>query len=247
MPRLAGVEADLYRAEAEKYAAPLLLLHGLWAEPRIWRGFGGYLAHRGWTSYALSWRGAAGNWRELLTLAQRAADELGGAVAVGHDLGGLAAMALGQVRAAIAIAPLDVGSHTHPFARSWRARVARWRGRPIAPPRLEAQRVLGAVDAVAEPSGWLDELARVELGPAANVPRLLIAGGIDPCLPRPRADDLARRQRAEIVVFEDAGRDLPYGPRWPQVATETHRWLVRRLGESLLLLRGDEDLRDDDL
>jgi pimeloyl-ACP methyl ester carboxylesterase len=249
MPRIAGVEAEICRAESDKYAAPLLLLHGLWAQPRIWRQTAGYLAHRGWSSYLLSWRGAAGNLVELTQLAAAAAREIEAAV-IGHDLGGLVALQLHGVRAAVAIAPPASGTtaFTHPLAGSIGARLRRWRGAPILPTPAAARRVLGlgAEDLVAENSAWLDEMAHLDLAVEGELPRLLMAGSADPCLPTDAATALARRASAELCVYEGGGHDLPYGAQWQKVADDLHRWLVRRLGTSILLLRGDEDLREED-
>jgi hypothetical protein len=77
------------------------------------------------------------------------------------------------------------------------------------------------------------------------VPRLLIAGGDDPCCSAAEAQSLAARAGAEISLHPRLRHDLPYGASWQSIAGELHRWLVRRLGESVVLLRGDEDLRED--
>jgi pimeloyl-ACP methyl ester carboxylesterase len=250
MSRLGDLEVECWRAEFDKYAAAILLLHGLWTGSWIWRAAAGYLAHRGWNCHALAWRGAATTWAGLLTCAQRAAEELERPVVIGHDLGALAALQLCGVRAAVALSPLacGAGAAPHPLARGAAARLARWRGADIRPRDGEARRVLGVGAALLAPesSRWLGELERLELGGEVDrVPRLVAAGDADACLPAAAAEEIARRRGAELKIYEGAGHDQPYGPRWQAAAADTHRWLVQQLGESLLRLRGDEDLRDE--
>lgn len=246
MPRLAGVETEFTRAEFDKYGAPLLLLHGLWTAPRHWRVAASYLAHLGWNSYAPAWRAAATTWRELVALAEKAAGELDRPVVVGHDLGALAALQLRGARAAIGIAPVARG--THPLARGFSGRWARWRGAPLLPNERQARALLGLEPAQleAESPAWLDELDGLELTPPrSSLPRLLIAGDADPCCAASEATAIARAVGAEISLRAGGRHDLLYGSSWQSVASEAHRWLVRQLGESVVLLRGDEDLRDD--
>ena len=40
-------------AESARFAAPLLLVHGLWSGAWIWGRMASYLAHRGWESWAI--------------------------------------------------------------------------------------------------------------------------------------------------------------------------------------------------
>lgn len=249
MPRLAQVDDEFQRAEFDKFTAPLLLLHGLWTGPWVWRAAASYLAHRGWNCHALAWRGGASSWPELLRRTQRATDELGAPVVVGHDLGALAALQLQRCRSAVAIAPLPSGAAAprHPFAVSL-ARLLRRRETPTLPTGRKARLLLGLEIERLEPesSPWLEELRQIEIAAAPDeAPRLLLAGGDDVFLPRLAAERLAQRTGAEIKIYDGAGHDLPYGPRWQATAADLHRWLVQKLGPSLLLLRGDEDLRDD--
>lgn len=244
MARLAGAEAELHRAEFDKYAVPLLLLHGLWTAPWIWRRPASFLAHRGWNAWALSWSDEAASWSERLAQAERAAAELGRPVVIGHDLGGLIALSMENVRAAVAIAPL-AGGTAHPLAGSVAARLARWRRAPFVPRDSEARRLLGleAAALVPETSAWFAELEQLAPPPrSAAVPRLLLAGERDACLAPAGAAALEERFGAEVRVYPGAGHDLAYGGAWQAVTADLHRWLVHSLGESLLLLRGDEDL-----
>lgn len=248
MPRLADLDVELIRAESDKYAVPLMLLHGAWTGPWIWRAAAGDLGHRGWNCWAVAWRGAGGTWPEARARLQRAAGELGHPVVIGHDVGGLLAMALRDVSAAVAIAPIEAGPRAgpHPLARSLRARVARWRGVPFKPGDAPARGTLGlsAADLVAEAPTWCGPESTLS-AVADGVPRLLVAGDHDPCLGSGAARALAAEVGAEFAEVAGAGHDLPYGPHGQRVVAEVHRWLVRRLGGDLLLLRGDEDLVDD--
>lgn len=250
MPRLAGMDVELHRAEFDKYTAPLLLLHGLWTDASMWRPAASFLAHRGWNAYALRWRGAGTTWSDLFERVQRAAAELGAPVVIGHDLGALLALHLGGTRAAVAISPLPCGAGAppHPLALSVAARLARWRRAPFTPSRSASVRVLGtdATALVADASAWFDEITRAPAAPAhAGTPRLLVAGDADVCLPGAERDRMAEQFGAEIRSYAGAGHELPHGRHWQAVTADVHRWLVRRLGESLLVLRGDEDLIDE--
>src|SRR5207302_1288969 len=50
------LSADIVRPESARYATSLLCVPGLWAGAGVWRGFAGYLAHRGWESHLLDVR-----------------------------------------------------------------------------------------------------------------------------------------------------------------------------------------------
>ncbi len=243
--------------ESDRYRARLILLHGLWTAPGIWRAVALAFAHRGWWCEAPnlrvdgggleSWQGAAG-----------AAIELGDrpAIAIGYDLGALVALELascGQVEAAIAIAPPLDGLGR---ALGWGSRLgARLGVGPVAPPALG--------------HAWLDP------GPGAR-PGLAVAAFLCPesaaliasCRGRalqPRAlrapvlladqasDPMASRSLMQITAAGlEADFDVLPGGRLPMLAARIdawvsvlQRWLVRRLGPELLLLRGDEDLVED--
>jgi len=247
--RLAGVDAELSRAEFDKYAAPLLLLHGLWAHTWVWRPLSSYLAHRGWNSYTLAWSGAARNWDELMARARAAAAELGLPIVIGHDLGAVAAMRLEHVRAAVALNPLPCGPGmpSHPLSRSLLARFARGLGRDRVPSRTKAQRLFGvpADQLTPESWAWFDELASI--APPAPLPRplLVLGGGNDALAAVEVTATIAASAGGTMKSYPAASHDLPYGRGWQDAAADLHRWLVQQLGESVLLLRGDEDLCDD--
>ena len=104
-------------AENERYAAVLVFVHGLWARPEVWRSVAYGFAHRGWRCAV--WESDRGDpssaafqgWCEAL---RREVDGLEmPAVVIGHDAGGLAALALAdhpKVCASVAVAPLLEGA-----------------------------------------------------------------------------------------------------------------------------------------
>ncbi|HZR83458.1 MAG TPA: alpha/beta hydrolase family protein [Candidatus Binatia bacterium] len=250
--------------EGERYTADLLLLHGLWAAPTLWRSIALGFAQRGWRCWLLDARASADAGEpagpsEVADWCGRAADAAKSLaappIAIGHDAGGLVALALaerGLVRAAVAAAPLLAGSGgLVPALAGWAARLA---GRDVPPPAPSDPR-LGGLSASAR--GRLVEGLRPESGRlvaslrgralapgSPRVPALLIAQSDDPFVPAPLVAVTARGIEADDLV-------LP-GSHWPMVddridawTTQVHRWIVRRVGQGLLILRGDEDLRDD--
>src|SRR5215831_4692050 len=132
--RFGPLRAEVTDPESERFTAPLVLVHGLWAGAAVWRRFAGYLAHRGWRCIALERRADAG-----LDLGAHA-DDLGAAIAaldappvvVGHDLGALLALRCAEGgRAVVALAPLVAPPHALQRAGTW---LTRWRGTALSPP-----------------------------------------------------------------------------------------------------------------
>lgn len=251
MARLGDFEAQVRLAEREKFAAPLLLIHGLWAGPEVWQPFSGFLAHRGWTSYALEVRSAGlTRWEDLLAAVTAAASRLDAPpVVLGYDLGAWVALHLTEVRAAVAIAPAPTGARAreHPLFRGLRAWTSRRLGGAIRPRGRGAAKALGTVAAfaVGETARWADELEALPLPPPASIPRRLVGGAMDPLLAPDALEATARSLGATWKIYDGSGHDLVVAPGWRTVVSDIHRWIVLEAGESLMLLRGDEDLRDD--
>jgi pimeloyl-ACP methyl ester carboxylesterase len=253
--------APLVRIEAEneRYAAPLVFLHGLWVGPEIWRPAALGFAHRGWSCRLLDGRshgadgppgpGFAGD-------VERVARELAAleapAVVIGHDAGALVALALAEraaVRAAVAVAPLLEGASSllDPLTR---LRVLLGIGDVAPPPAASdyrktsaptaAQRLGGIVGP--EPASRIKGLRSRALAPGApQAPCALVAHEQDVVVSRALVEVTANGLGAELLRLE--------GGHWGMLEGEVdawispiHRWLIRRLGPSLLLLRGDEDL-----
>jgi len=164
-PRVGDVLIESVTAESPKFTAPMLLIPGLWCAAAAWRKFMGYLAHRGWNCHALTLRGR----RDSGAGSARFADELADVHAViaaceappvllGHDLGGLLALAANSaaVRAIGALAPIvprACAVTAHPALSGWHAWVGRRWGR-LPPPHghLGAVYFGGAVPAAAAPT-----------------------------------------------------------------------------------------------
>src|SRR2546426_12703787 len=112
-----SIDAEVYRAESAKFAAPLVLIHGLWSGPWMWRQFSQYLSHRGWTSYALSWRATAraSLWSSVLAALDDFVRPLDvPPIVIGHDLGAHLALHLAGTQAAVALPPPAAGPAAPP-------------------------------------------------------------------------------------------------------------------------------------
>ena len=252
---LGDFQVSVHNAERPKFGAPLLLIHGLWTGPWIWRNFAGYLGHRGWSSYVVDLHGSSRDvrWENTVQALQRAVEQLDSQpVVVGHDAGALLALALHSTRAAVALAPLAPGGSAspHPILRSVRARRSRFLGRPLLPSRSQSVHLLGVSDPrllVPEPATWADELAHIDPADLTKSapPRLVLAAADDAIVGPAEIHRLADTIGAEFAIQKEATHALPFGPKWEALVSGVHRWIVRHLGEPLLLLRGDEDLRDD--
>ena len=261
--RVGDVTIESIAAESAKFAAPMVLVHGLWCSAAVWRKFMGYLAHRGWTCHALNLRGHgnAGGRDEIggLSIADYVSDVQrvvaacdAAPVVVGHDLGGLLALACpaAATRAVVALAPLvprAIGGTLNPVLSSWTARMAMCRSRPLPPPRGQ----LGArYFAEGAPGGVTGESPRAtrelrddafSLPARSGRPTLVVAGERDPFCPPHVVERLARHVGAQVQTAENAGHAMPWGAGWEARVAATHRWLIQTLGEPLLLLRDDEE------
>lgn len=246
-------------AENERYAATLVFVHGLWAGPEIWRGIALGFAHRGWRCAVVDSRESAPERPGFDEWCDDVARELPGlelpAVVIGHDAGGLVALRLaaqGQVAASIAVAPLLEGP------RGLLDPVTRIRSRfgigAVEPPAADhPYRAATTTDAtsilekalVLEPAARIGSLRGEATAPgSAAVPSLLVGQAADPVVPPSLIEITASGLEAEAMT-------LP-GSHWPMLEpnpdawmSPVHRWLIRRLGPGVLLLRGDEDLVED--
>jgi pimeloyl-ACP methyl ester carboxylesterase len=249
--------AGWIEAENERYRAALFFLSGLWTSAEIWRPVALAFAHRGWRCLLVD--GSAVDrpptfavWREAVAEAAKRCDEL--PILIGHDAGGLVALGLaadGRCRGAIAVSPLLDGVGR---LLSLRARWQGWLG-------------IGAIDPPPAGHPWHDTLssqARDRLAASLRREPAVLVGTLrgDALLPgRPRAPTLLVAQEKDAVVspalIEVTARGLEVeclrlpGGRWPMLEANMdawmsplHRWIIRTQPE-LLLLRGDEDLRED--
>jgi pimeloyl-ACP methyl ester carboxylesterase len=242
------LEAEVLRAESGRYAAPLVLVPGLWAGRDVWRPAASFLAHRGWECRLLDLRSLGGGLTERATaLAEYAAAEPSPPVLVGHDVGGLVALAAARrvpVRALVLLAPLlPRGAAFRAIALRPRALPALVLGRRVVPPRGRAALALYAElpdghrrQLLPESAALVLDVARgrVHTLPAEGTPTLMIAGGDDALAAPSAARSFAAGIGAELEEVAGAGHWLLLGPGWEGVVGLVHRWLVRRLGEPLL-------------
>ncbi len=246
------LSADIVRAESARYTTSLLCIPGLWSAPLVWRGFASYLAHRGWESQLLDVRAVDGGIAtRAAAVAAHAASLSAPPVLIGHDVGGvvaLAAAARAPAAAVVLLAPVVPGSAP---ARALAMRPATvvplLLGRAVPPPTLAAAAPLcgelppplrsAVVSALAPDSARVvRDVVRPRLAPSpvAGVPTLVVAGDRDPFLPAPAAAALARTIGAQHEALDGAGHWLLAGPAWQRCVGLVHRWLVQRLGEPLL-------------
>ena len=169
-------------AEAARYATSLLFLPGLWAGPELWRGVAGYLAHRGWEGGLVDLRTTAGG---LEGRAQAVADYAAGLpappVLVGHDAGGLVALAAarrGMSAAVVLVAPRGpAGAARRAIALGIAPLLALLPAGPVPPPEGRmAGRMLGDLPAA----------ARGRSAPTTR-PRFAMSPGNRPSRPRSRS------------------------------------------------------------
>ncbi len=255
------------RPEPLKFAAPIFLLPELFTTPHHLAIVLGYLASIGWEVYVPDLRAAFGKnatpplaklqFSDLVTLAGEAIDALGrDAVVLGHGVGGLVAMKLSshpRIRASVAYAPLIPGFRT-PLISGFSNRLAMTRGREIKPPR---GRILFELIADSDPftrDGSIKAMRPDSPRVAADVingtidfpesgksaPRLIVAGEQDIFAPFERTQKFADAIGAKVAKINGRGHWLLGGRALERAINETQRFLVRALGQDLLLLYPEE-------
>ncbi len=259
--------AEVERPEPLKFAWPIVVLPELFTVPGHLAILIGYLATIGWEVYAPDLSVAAGKdktpalerlgFHDLVEVGAEALRALGrDAILVGHGAGGLLALKLAEhpgVKAAVALAPLVPGFRTPLFmhaANLFRA----WRGRALKPP---SGRKLFEFVADAEPFQRAQviktmapcattaalEIARGEIAfsdASRPVSRLIVAGDSDIFAPVDRVEAFARRLGTQVVRLAGCGHWLVGGHALERVVNEVQRFLVRALGQDLLLLYSDQ-------
>ena len=261
------------RPEPIKFAAPIILLPELFTTPRHLAIVLGYLGSIGWEAYVPDLRAAFGrgatpplsklHFNDLAALASEAIDALGrDAVVLGHGLGGLLAIKLSahpRVKASVAYAPLIPGFHT-PLVGGFSNRLAIMRGREIKPPR---GRVLFELIADSDPftrDGLIKSMlpdsgrvasdiinGKIDFAPSEKcAPRLIVAGESDIFAPFENATKFADSIGAKITKIAGRGHWLIGGRALERAINETQRFLVRAMGQDLLLLYPEEWKNDPD-
>ena len=265
--------AQCERPEPVKFAWPIVLLPELFTTPRHLALVFGYLASIGWEVFVPDLRAAFGKgsthpleklrFNDLAALAGEAIDGIGrDAIVLGHGVGGLVALKLSEhrrVKAAVAYAPLAPGFRT-PLVGGIANRLAMMWRLPIKPPRGRVLFELiadadpftrdGLINAMVPDSGAIaaDVMAgAIEFAaPDKAAPRLIVAGDSDIFAPLTRTSQFAESIGAKLATIAGRGHWLIGGRALERAMNETQRFLVRALGQDLLLLYPEEWKNDPD-
>jgi pimeloyl-ACP methyl ester carboxylesterase len=255
------------RPEPIKFAWPVVVFPELFTTAAHLGFLRGYLSSIGWEVYAPDLRAAAGRsptpqlarirFGDLIALAEEALGALGReAIAIGHGIGGLIALALAgraRVKAAVAFAPMVPGFGT-PLLTGARNIPATWFGRALRPP---AGRVLFDFVTDADPfqrenlikvlvrdaTAAVREIAGggIDLAPGDRAaPRLIVAGDSDRFAPIVPLTAFANSIGAQLKTLPGRGHWIIGGRALERAVNEAHRFLVRSLGQDLLLLFPEE-------
>ena len=253
------------RPEPLKFAWPIILIPDSFTTARHLGVLLGYFATIGWEVYAPDLRSAIGvgatpplarfSFADLIALCAEALDALGrGAIVVGHGAGGLAALKLAErpeVKAAVALAPLVPG-YQSPLVSGFAARLSAWRRGTIDPPRkrtlfefvadadrFQRDAIIRAM--VPESAKLALEIARGEIAfSTSTAPRLIVAGDSDIFAPIDRTAAFAESIGATLAQVPGRGHWLIGGRALERAIAQTQRFLVRTLGQDLLLLYPEE-------
>ncbi len=264
---LGRIPAQSELPEPVKFAWPIMLLPELFCTPRHLALVLGYLASIGWEVFVPDLRAAYGKgsappleklrFNDLTTLAAEALEGIGrDAVVVGHGVGGMVALKLSEhrrVKAAVAYAPLVPGFRT-PLVGGLANRVATMLGRPIKPPRGRILFELiadsdpftrdGLIKAMVPDSGALASdvvTGAIEFAPPDKAaPRFIVAGDSDIFAPLAQTAKFAESIGAKLAKIAGRGHWLIGGRALERAINETQRFLVRALGQDLLLLYPEE-------
>jgi pimeloyl-ACP methyl ester carboxylesterase len=261
--RLGRLPCRVERPEPQKFASPIVLLPELFTTGHHLAVMLGYMATIGWEVYAPDLRAVAGQdatpslgkmrMEDLVGLACEAIDALERpAVVLGHGLGGLVALKLAETRkikAAVALAPLVPGFRNG-LISGWSRLAAIWLGGPLPPPTgrtlfeflldvdafqrptMVNQMVPDAAQAARQIASGQFHIARGQDIP----PRLIIAGAADPFVPLDKVTAFSDSIGARLIIVKGRGHWMIGGRGLERTIGEAHRFLVRALGQDLLLL-----------
>ena len=270
---LGRIPAQCERPEPLKFAWPIVLLPELFATPRHLALVFGYLASIGWEVFVPDLRAAFGKgstpplgklrFNDLAALAGEAIDGIGrDAIVIGHGVGGLVALKLSEhrrVKAAVAYAPLVPGFRTalvgglaNRLAMMWRRQIKPPRGRALFELIADADPFTrdGLINAMVPDSAAIaaDVIAgAIEFAaPDKAAPRLIVAGDSDIFAPLARSAQFAESIGAKLATIAGRGHWLIGGRALERAMNETQRFLVRALGQDLLLLYPEEWKSDPD-
>ena len=263
---LGDLHAQLERPQTRKFAWPIVVLPELFTTSRHLTMMAGHLVSLGWEVYLLDvhppiMRASAKNdpsadaFCALAAGIRKALDAIGSdIIAAGHGLGGLLALKVAEappVRAAVALAPLIPGFRSPLFVR--RRRWASWRSESTG---LPTRRMVLELVSEAEPfqrESIIKALTPVDTSAATEVargavefvvhptPRLIIAGEADTFAPWQEAEQLATKIGARFISLPGRGHWIIAGRTLERTVAQMQRFLVRALGEELLLLYPEPD------
>jgi pimeloyl-ACP methyl ester carboxylesterase len=230
MPRTIAVHP-----EGARYAHSLVFIPGLWTRAEALRPVASFLGHRGWAGLIVEPGRTAGVAAAAADVTEVARGLPNPAILVGHDAGGLIALAAAgrpEVAGVVWLAPLE------PPARDLTRILGAWRLAASLLGRRDVARPLGEAGDVLFGPTPADGLRERE---AVAFVRDVVRGRrpVPPATGPPMAVVVGERDRmgarvavagARRLVVEGAGRWLLGGERWQAVAGTIHRWLVHELG-----------------
>ena len=238
-----GVAVDVARAESSRFRHPLLLVHGLWTGSAIWRGFMGYLAHRGWDSWAPSFLEGDHVIADRGPFRGRPLPDAARAAGGARSRCGRAPRNRARVRPRSAGGG---GDHAAPVATRRPAAAGSSPGRDSGALGSSANRAIAARwcgrcgvsrggGRVASRFGRVVSRAFAAASvPCADRPSLLIGSTGDRITDAAEAERLARERGWAFHRHDGRGHFPMMEPGWERLADDVHRWLVRTLGEALL-------------
>jgi pimeloyl-ACP methyl ester carboxylesterase len=253
--RLGQLNAQHEQPPARKFSRPLVLIPDLFATISHLSMLAGYFVSIGWEVYSIDpWHtpnAPKANFDAVVCDVRKAILAVTrGPIVLGHGLGGLIALKLaedGTAGAGVAFAPPPPGFASPLFA-SLRNRLAVWAGRSLSPP---ARRLLFELVADADPFHREAIIKGLRSGPSAAFeitrcgldlqatsvsPRLIVCGDADIFAPFYRVERLAGELGVELATLKGRGHWLIGGRALERAVGETQRFLVKQLGEELLLL-----------
>src|ERR1700722_2360260 len=264
---LGRIPAQRELPEPVKFAWPIMVLPELFTTPRHLALVVGYLASIGWEVFVPDLRAVFGKestppieklrFNDLAALAAEAIEGIGrDAVVLGHGVGGLVALKLSEhrrVKASVAYAPMVPGFRT-PLIGGIGNRIAMMLGRPIKPPsgRILFELIAdsdpftrdGLINAMVSDSGAIATdvmTGAIEFAASDKAaPRLVVAGESDILAPIPETTKFAEQIGAKLATIRGRGHWLIGGRALERAINETQRFLVRALGQDLLLLYPEE-------
>ncbi|HTM09909.1 MAG TPA: alpha/beta fold hydrolase [Verrucomicrobiae bacterium] len=261
--RSSQLSMDLYSPERDKYKAPLILIHGVWASSACWMPWATHFSNLGWECRAVNLPGRFGD-NPAAELKRLSVEDCVSyskevirsvpfpPVVIAHDLGALIALKAlegEKASALILLAPLTPDSVMPELPRA--LKLLRLKYRPLLflrrPFRVEESdfRKLwlgapskdgeGAECLVADSPALINEFfaRRADIAPA-RFPTLVAAASADAVAPLAAARALAARLGAEF-------REYP-GGHWligenggQETVRDLHRWIVQKIGGAILI------------